>query len=127
MIEATIPEDDARWRAIQSKVQESRIVSAFRLFRSHQIEPVLFKGWVIARHYRNSYDRRVGDIDLAVSDADFAAAEEVLKKDEAIQLNIDLHRELRDRDTLPWKQIVAKTQLVELDNEKIRILGEEDH
>ena len=71
--------------------------------------------------------RRVGDIDLAVSEADYVAASEIARSEEAIQLNIDLHCELRDRDTLPWELIVAKSELVEIDNEKIRVLGEEDH
>ena len=127
MTEAALPEDDARWRAIQTKVQESRIASAFRLFRSQGIEPVLFKGWAIARLYPNPTDRRVGDIDLAVSEADFPVASEIMRSNEAIPLNIDLHRELRDRDTLPWETIFEQTKLVEVGGERVRILGEEDH
>ena len=127
MTETAISADDARWHAIQSKVQESRIVSSFRMFRQDGIEPVLLKGWAVARFYPKNKRRRVGDIDLAVSEADYVAASEIARSEEAIQLNIDLHCELRDRDTLPWELIVAKSELVEIDNEKIRVLGEEDH
>jgi hypothetical protein len=127
MTETAITEDDARWRAIQSKVQESRIVSAFEIFRQNGVEPVLLKGWAIGRLYPEDLRRRVGDIDLAVSEADFPAASEILRSEEAIPLHIDLHRELRDLDTLPWEKIVEQSELVEIDGEQIRILGEEDH
>jgi hypothetical protein len=87
----------------------------------------MFKGWAAARFYSDPVERRVGDIDLAVSRSDYPAACEIARSDEAISLHIDLHRELRELDTLPWETIVKQSHLVELDREQIRILGEEDH
>jgi hypothetical protein len=97
------------------------------MFRAKGIEPVLFKGWAIARLYPDPVKRRVGDIDLAVSESDFPIASTIVRSKDAIQLNIDLHRELRDRDTLAWETILEKTELIDIDGEQVRVLCEEDH
>ena len=63
--------DDLRWNLLQKKTLEIQLGSAFDLFRKHQIEPILIKGWAASRFYPPSEFRHSADIDLAVSSRDF--------------------------------------------------------
>lgn len=118
---------DLRWFALQNKVHEARIREAFALFRANGIEPVLIKGWAVARLYPESRLRPYTDIDLGVSAADFAKARDLLEDEDAKRLNIDLHNEFRHLDKVPWPTLFQDSQLVPLDNTDIRVLSPEDH
>jgi len=43
--------NETRWNLLQAKVQETRAIKAFTLFREHGIEPILIKGLSAARFY----------------------------------------------------------------------------
>lgn len=115
------------WIALQFKVQEKKIVEAFRLFRENNIEPILIKGWAIARLYPKDNPRAFADIDLCVAKADYKKADQILTSAEAKRLNIDLHCELRHLDTLAWEDLFDNSQLVKIDETPVRILRPEDH
>ena len=116
-----------KWDALQAGVQRVRIISAFEAFRLSGIEPILIKGWAAARNYPEHQPRRPGDIDLSVAPHDFTAAEALLDDPDVARLFIDLHKGLRDLETLPWSEIMARSILVDLDGVGIRILCPEDH
>lgn len=117
----------AKWEALQSAIERSSIGSAFALFRSHGIEPILIKGWAAGRFYPKGTFRPTSDIDLAVAAGDFEAADRVMRAYTGRGLTIDLHRELRHLDTLSWTDLFDKSELVELDGSPIRVLRPEDH
>src|SRR5207247_5697552 len=83
-----------RWDSLQAKTQDARVLLAFESFRAAGIEPVLIKGWAAARNYPSGHLRRPGDVDLAVSPADFPVALKLLDDPEAGRLLIDLHNGL---------------------------------
>jgi hypothetical protein len=87
----------------------------------------LIKGWAIARLYPPDKLRRPGDIDLAVSHDDFEAASSLRADPDVSKFNIDLHDGLRTLDTVSWDDVFLHSQLVDLEDEKIRILRNEDH
>lgn len=118
---------DLRWFSLQNKVHEARVCEAFALFRRNGIEPILIKGWAVARLYPESRLRSYTDIDLGVSSADFDKARDLLEDEEAKKLNIDLHNEFRHLDRVPWTSLFQDSQLVELDDTDIRVLSPEDH
>lgn len=71
---------------------ERDIVTVVSLLRREGIEPVLVKGWAIARHYPEPGLRPYGDIDLCVSPTQFAQASQVLKRSESLAGPfVDLH------------------------------------
>ncbi len=117
----------AKWEALQSAIESSSIRSAFELFRSHNIEPILIKGWAAGRFYPGEIFRPTSDIDLAVAASDFQNADRVMRTYAGKGLAIDLHRELRHLDTLLWADLFHNSELVELDGSSIRVLRPEDH
>jgi hypothetical protein len=118
--------DEYRFYLLRKRVAENLILSAFRGLRLQGIEPVLIKGWAAARNYPPTKPRFFGDIDLAVSAADFDSATSLINSGSEIG-GVDLHRELEHLDTVSWPRLVANSDLVQLDGEEIRILCPEDH
>src|SRR6184192_2411193 len=102
-----------RWDSLQAKTQEARVLLAFESFRAAGIEPVLIKGWAAARNYPSGHLRRPGDVDLAVSPADFPVALKLLDDPEAGRLLIDLHNGLCRLDSLSWDDIYDHSITVE--------------
>ena len=119
--------DIDQWNLLQAKVQELKVASAFRAFRSGGIEPILIKGWAAARKYPENHVRRPGDIDLAVAPDKYEAAWSLSRRPDVAKLNIDLHRSLRQLDTLEWGDLLGHSILIDLDGVSVRVLCEEDH
>lgn len=120
-------DDELRWYLLSRKKTEDQIVSAFRGFRRHGIEPILIKGWAAARNYPSDVPRFHGDIDLAVSARDYPEAKSLIDAPNPAARGVDLHRELRHLDTLDWERLAERSELVEVNGEGIRVLSPEDH
>ena len=112
---------------LQTAIESSSIRSAFELFRSNAVEPVLIKGWAAGRFYPNGTFRPTSDVDLAVAATDFEIAYPLARSSKTGGLVIDLHRELRHLDTCSWHDLFENSQLVDLDGDQIRVLRPEDH
>lgn len=119
--------EDLRWYLLQNKIHEARIREAFQLFRERGIEPILIKGWAIARLYPENEIRKYTDIDLGVPAADHTQAAGILREESTKKLNIDLHNEFRHLDTVSWNDLFGDSELVEIDGYPVRILSPEDH
>jgi hypothetical protein len=77
---------------LSALVHEQEIKYVFSLLRAEGIEPVLVKGWAIARLYPDRGLRPYGDIDLCVRPDQFAKAEAALKCLESLDGHyVDLH------------------------------------
>ncbi len=119
--------DEFRWYLLKQKRVEEHILSSFRAFRLEGIEPILIKGWAADRNYPDNEPRFYGDIDLAVSKADYVRALQLTTTADSGAIGVDLHCELRHLDTLPWSELLLNSELVDLNGEEIRILCAEDH
>jgi Uncharacterised nucleotidyltransferase len=119
--------NDSRWQLLYVKKLEVEIVEAFNLLRSGGVEPVLIKGWAAARNYPDPGSRFFTDVDLAVSEQDFAKAKQLLGSKAGERIGIDLHQELRHLDNKPWNKIFKDSQEVDLAGTRIRIPSDEDH
>lgn len=126
MISATNISEKA-WLELQRKVQKKKIAEAFRLFESEKLEPILIKGFSIARLYPSEQMRPFGDIDLCVKPEDFQKAENLLEREADRQLNIDLHCGFRHLDTVGWDDLFENSRLIDVESQKIRVLRPEDH
>ena len=78
---------------LKAAAQKRRIVRAITLLRSAGVEPLLVKGWAIARLYPERGLRPYGDIDLCVRPEQYAVALAVLAP-EPERANVDLHEGL---------------------------------
>ncbi len=116
-----------RLQALQSAIQEERIVIAFRILRAAGIEPILVKGWAAARAYAHRTLRPYGDIDLVVRPAEFAAARAALAGSETPTWWVDLHQQLVELDDRSIDDLFKRSRTEDLKGVPIRILSHEDH
>jgi hypothetical protein len=119
--------DTYRLYKLLSVVYERELLEVFRLLRSHGIEPVLVKGWAIARHYGEPESRPCGDIDLCVHPSQHEAARELAKSRANISHDVDLHKGFQRLDERDFDELMARSELVELEGENLRVLKAEDH
>jgi hypothetical protein len=120
-------QNDFYWLTLQNRVNEVKISEAFEFMESQDLQPVLIKGWSIARFYPQSWQRRFIDIDLCVAPEDFEKAKKLLETPQGLKLNIDLHKGLRHLDTVEWKNLFDNCETLKIDNTPVRTLRAEDH
>jgi putative nucleotidyltransferase-like protein len=110
-----------------AEIHKTKVQKTFRLFRSAGVEPILIKGWAIGRLYPQPGLRPAGDIDLFIRRGDYAAAQRVIKSEEARDCWVDLHThifELADRSP---EDLYERSELVLCGDEQVRVLRSEDH
>lgn len=120
-------DEELRWHLLMTKKFERQIADAFEIFRKQGIEPLLIKGWAVARYYPRDKPRFFGDVDIAVAAEHYDKASRMVTGPELAFLPIDLHRELRSLDTLPWKAIIDRSEVIETVSGNIRVPCGEDH
>src|SRR2546421_8126775 len=116
-----------RLQSLQSDIQEEQIERVFRLLRAASVDAILAKGWAAAAFYRNRDLRACGDIDIYVRPPDFSMAQEVLSRPEANDCWVDLHKHFLEINDRNIDEIFARTAVVQLGHEQIRLLSPEDH
>jgi hypothetical protein len=115
-----------RLLTLRAAIHETSIQKAFRVLRGAGIEPILIKGWAIARVYPELALRPFGDVDLLVQPADYRKAVDIMA-DEAPGCPVDFHApafELADR---PLDDVFARSKLSRCGDEQVRVLSAEDH
>ncbi|MBA3766997.1 MAG: nucleotidyltransferase family protein [Acidobacteria bacterium] len=104
-----------RLHTLQAEVHQHEIKQAVALLRLDEIEPVLIKGWSVARFYAERGLRPYGDIDLIVRPDQRVKAEGVLKNAD-LKFYVDVrHDEFEDVDDQRWKGLYSRTQLLQSD------------
>jgi hypothetical protein len=116
-----------RLHALQSAIHELEIENALALLRSAAVEPILVKGWAIARLYPEVGLRPYGDLDLCVAPRDYRAARFALEKEVNKTYTVDLHRGFKTLDDKSWDELFARSRLLKLGNIEVRVLSPEDH
>lgn len=115
-----------RLHTLQAAVHERQLMRAITILRSAGVEPLLAKGWAVARLYPEPGLRPYGDIDLCVRPEQHAAAVAALRSAAGQGGPVDLHQGFRLLDR-SWDGLCDRSQLVRLGEVDIRILGPEDH
>lgn len=116
-----------RKHTLEAALHELHIKQSFALLRSNGIEPVLVKGWSIARFYPERGMRPYDDVDLVVRADQFAASEALINQAKTLIGYVDMHRGFREVDPLNDEdQLFANSQLVMLDDVEVRVLRPED-
>jgi hypothetical protein len=111
---------------MQAALHELEIVRVFKELRAAGIEPILVKGWSIARLYPDSGLRPYDDLDLIVDDKDHAKAVEITAPRQEKQESVDIHSVSQlDRDS--FDRLFDRSHLVRLEDSEIRVLSPEDH
>lgn len=116
-----------RLQALQSAIHEQHIEKVFRLLRAASVDAVLAKGWAAAAFYTSRDLRPSGDIDICVRPAHFQLTQKVLSSPEANDCWVDLHKSFSEISDRTVDEIFARSKVVPLGYEEIRILSPEDH
>jgi len=116
-----------RLHTLEAALREIEIGQIFLFLRSLGLEPLMGKGWVIARQYPELGLRPYGDIDFYVRPEQHGAFESALQKPEAQGWNIDLHRGAAELDDRGFDELYARSRLVRLGEAEVRTFGPEDH
>ena len=95
--------------------------------RSSGIEPLLGKGWAVARLYPDQGLRPCGDIDLYVRRDQYMAAAGVLAGREGEEEPADLHPGLAELDDRSADEVYRRSQLFAVGDVAVRAFGPEDH
>ena len=113
-----------RLHTLQAEVHEREIARVVGHLRSEGLDPVLAKGWAIARLYPETGLRPYGDIDLLVGPEAYSADRVPPRVGGA---PVDFHRRFVELDDRPLDELYRRSQLVALHDVDVRILGPEDH
>jgi hypothetical protein len=115
-----------RLHALHVGIHEDELVTLVLFLRSLGVEPVLGKGWAVARLYPEPGLRPYGDIDLYLPPNHFAAAQAALARPEAPACCVDLHCGCPDLGDRSFDACYGRSRLVPLGGLQVRILGPED-
>ena len=91
------------------------------------MEPLLVKGWAVARLYPERGLRPYGDIDLCVRPEQYAVAVTALAAPAAEPMVVDLHKGLPQLHRPSLDEVYERSRLARLGDVDVRILGPEDH
>jgi hypothetical protein len=116
-----------RLHALQSAIHERDLENALNLLRAAAIEPILVKGWTVARLYPDPGLRPYGDLDLCVAPNQYPEAVRALRQETNKAYQVDLHRGFKTLDNHPWGELYARSRLEHLGAVEVRVLGPEDH
>ena len=122
------PLEDARGVVASKAFLHRRdLPRAVACLRAAGIEPILVKGWAIARHYPDPYMRSSSDVDLCVRRAAYRAARTALDHSTRLTLPVDLHRGFDTLDEEDEEVLFGRSTLVDLGGVPVRVLAPEDH
>ncbi|MFN2516244.1 MAG: nucleotidyltransferase family protein [Pyrinomonadaceae bacterium] len=117
----------SRLHTLQSAVHARNIREVFTLLRSAGIQPILVKGWAIARLYPDEGLRPYGDIDLCVSPKQYLQSKVVLDSEMGKRYLVDLHQGFVKLDDQSWPELYSRSRRFRLKDVEVRIPGSEDH
>jgi len=116
-----------RLHSIQAALHEHRLKDIFSRLRAGGVEPLLQKGWAMARLYPEPGLRPYGDIDLWVRPADADKALEVHYAGKADPYCVELHSSFYRQYGRTVEDVLQRSELVSLEGVDIRVPCPEDH
>ena len=122
------PLEDTRGRvALQAFLHRRDLLRAVACLRASGLEPILVKGWAIARLYPDPHLRPSSDVDLCVRSEDYRAARSALAHSPGLVLPVDLHRGFGTLDEEDEQVLFRRSTLVDCGGTPVRVLAPEDH
>jgi hypothetical protein len=117
--------DKEKRRILQFRVTQLELAKVWKNFELNGFEPILIKGWVVAKYYPKVYERHLGDFDIAVSPEVYPQALDFVRRENLTK--VDLHEGLRHLDSLSWDNLFENCLIWDCDGVGIRVLRPEDH
>jgi hypothetical protein len=115
------------FHSMEAALHEHRLKQVIPYLRDAGVEPVLVKGWAVARLYPEPGMRPFSDLDLCVLPGQYRAARAALDLRDSPPGNVDLHLGFGKFGHRQADDIFARSHLARLGGLEVRVLGEEDH
>ena len=112
--------------SLQAAIHTTEIEEVITLLNAAGVEPVLVKGWAVARLYPEEGLRPYGDIDLCFGPDQYQKAVSVLQGPVAARYGVDVHEGLAKLDDLSLDELMMRSEPVRIGAAKFRTLGAED-
>ncbi len=116
-----------RAQALEAALRERELARVTTHLQASGVDPVLIKGWAIARLYPERALRPYGDLDLCVPAGQYDAARQALARLEGLRCGIDLHAGCPRLIGVTFSDLVGRAERVSLGESEIRVLAPEDH
>lgn len=116
-----------RLHTLEAAVKQLEIADLFSFLRSQDIEPLMGKGWAIARYYPEPGLRPHGDIDLYVRPEQFDLVVAALERPGSPGSVVDLHRGVAELADRSYDELHAHSQVLRVGSADVRVFGPEDH
>lgn len=116
-----------RIHAIQAVLHELQIKETVQLLRSNGVDPILVKGWSIARLYVEPALRPYGDIDLCVNPDQYPIAKRLADDLASRDIRVDLHKGFVRFGNHSWNELHSRSCCLEIEGVEVRTLRPEDH
>jgi hypothetical protein len=118
--------DNYRHNLLDRARHEEELRKVLSRLRAAGVEPLLIKGWAVARLYADPGLRPCGDIDLCVAPGRLREAEAVLRNQSNPAALVDLHAAVPDLPDRPWDEVFRRSRLVSLGGVEVRVPCLED-
>jgi hypothetical protein len=116
-----------RVHAVEAAGHEQHLQYLLPLLRAAGVEPILIKGWSVARLYPETGLRPYCDLDLCVRPDRLGAAVRVLGRTPRWeQVVVELHRGIPDLRDRTWDDAYRRSRPARLGDVDVRVLGPED-
>ena len=116
-----------RIHAVQAVLHELQIQETVQLLHSKGVEPILVKGWSIARLYIEPALRPYGDIDLCVNPDQYLITKRLADDLATRDIRVDPHKGFARFGNQSWKELHSRSRCLEIQGVEVRTLGPEDH
>ena len=113
--------------SIEAALHEMNVCDIFRRARAAGIEPILFKGWALARLYPDDGLRPYGDIDLWMTANDLPRFNTVLSLRNDSGYCVEPHGSFYPSYERSFADVMSRSKLVRLDKVQVRVPCDEDH
>ena len=101
-----------RLHAIQAAIHESEIQSVMKLYGSAGADPLLIKGWTVARFYPEMWLRPYGDIDLCFRPEHYERAQAIRNSPEGAKYNVDVHEGVEKLDNQSLDELFERSEIL---------------
>lgn len=112
---------------LQAAVHDLQVTDIFKRTRAIGLEPILFKGWALARLYPDSGLRPYGDIDLWVRPDELDICYRALPSESEHIYCVEPHISFYPQFERSFDDVMSQSQLISLNDVRVRVPCDEDH
>ena len=120
-------EDAYHQHAIEAAFHEINTQDIFKRVHAARVEPIVFKGWGLARLYPDAGLRPYGDIDLWVRPDHLQKLRDALPAGSERAYCVDSHVSFYPQYERSFEDVLRNSHLVSLNGVQVRLPSDEDH